>query len=303
MSFASMPHPESAGGSDDRLNELLIERALWGLDDDRARELEAAAGMGGWDGNDSYDLAVASLAVVFATERGAESVPESVRRELSAAGRGFVEGRRTPDPFRLMPDPAAMPRAPGSVVKSGFGGTSPFGLLGWFAAAACLAFAMLTGRPAPVLDDAQRLALLERTATDLVRASWVGLGAIGAPAHPLDHGVSGVVVWSDERDEGYMLISGIEPNDPSHFQYQLWIFDADRPTGDLPQFRAEGLPEILTQRPVDGGVFDVTELCEVTVPIRAKLPVGRGVLFAVTREPPGGVVVSDRDIVFLALKG
>lgn len=298
-----MPHPESAGGSDDRLSELLIERALWGLDDDQARELEAAQGEGAWDGNDPFDLAVASLAVAFATERGAEPVPESVRRSLNATGRGFVEGRRSPPPFRLKPDPAPAPSTPASSAKTGLSGTSPFGLLGWLAAAACLAFAMLANRPAPVLNDEQRLALLERTATDLVRASWVGLGAIGAPAHPLDHGVAGVVVWSDERDEGYMLISGIEPNDPSRFQYQLWIFDADRPTGDLPRFRAEGLPEILTQRPVDGGVFDVTDSCEVLVPIRAKLPVGRGVLFAVTREPPGGVVVSDRDIVFLALKG
>lgn len=303
MSFSSIPHPESEGGSDDRLNELLIERALWGLDDDRARELEAATGTAGWNGEDPYDLAVASLAVVFASERGGETVPDSVRRSLSAAGQGFVEGRRSPTPFRPTPDPSPAPSTPASPMKIGFGGTSPFGLLGWLAAAACLAFAMLTSRPAPVLNDEQRLALLERTATDLVRASWVGLGAIGAPAHPLDHGVSGMVVWSDERDEGYMLISGIQPNDPELFQYQLWIFDAKRRAGDLPRFRIPGLPEILTQRPVDGGVFDVTDLCEVLVPIRAKLPVGQGVLFAVTRELPGGVVVSDRDIVFLALKG
>ena len=142
-------------------------------------------------------------------------------------------------------------------------------------------------------------------AADVIRANWAGISAIGASDHALDKGVAGEVVWSDDLDEGYMTIAGIEPNDPSEFQYQLWIFDADRRSGDLPQFRAEGLPELLTQRPVDGGVFDVrvTDAGEVIVPIDAKLPVGEAKIFAVTKERPGGVVVSDRDIVFLALRG
>jgi hypothetical protein len=63
------------------------------------------------------------------------------------------------------------------------------------------------------------------------------------------------------------------------------------------------LPEILTQRPIDGGVFDVPAGGEALIPVDPKLPVGEGVIFAVTKERPGGVVVSDRDIVFLALRG
>lgn len=176
------------------------------------------------------------------------------------------------------------------------------GLIGWLTAAACLVFAFVVSRPSVAPDAASRLATLEAE-SDVIHAPWLGLSAIGAPNHTLDDGVSGEVIWSDAANEGFMRISGIEPNDPGEFQYQLWVFDASRPTGDLPRFRAEGLPEILTQRPVDGGVFNIDTNGEALIPIEAKLHVGKGVLFAVTKERPGGVVVSDREIVFLALRG
>ena len=52
--------------------------------------------------------------------------------------------------------------------------------------------------------------------------------------------------------------------------------------------------------PVDGGVFDIpVEGMEVLVPIRAAVQVERAMLFAVTVERPGGVVVSDRDRIVL----
>jgi hypothetical protein len=85
--------------------------------------------------------------------------------------------------------------------------------------------------------------------------------------------------------------SGLPANDPKRYQYQLWIFDADRDE----------------RFPVDGGVFDIAPATadgDVIVPIRAKLPVGRPGLFALTRERPGGVVVSDRkEIACLAKVG
>jgi len=111
-----------------------------------------------------------------------------------------------------------------------------------------------------------------------------------------DVGLSGDVVWNDGLQQGFMRFEGLTPNDPAQQQYQLWIFDGSRPTGDLPQF---GDPSsILSQRPVDGGVFNVPEGAgEVIVPIRAKLDVGDAVAFAVTVEPPGGVVVSSRERV------
>jgi hypothetical protein len=40
----------------------------------------------------------------------------------------------------------------------------------------------------------------------------------------------------------------------------------------------------------------------VVVPIRAKLPVGRPTLFAVTSEVPGGVAVSERKTIMVTAK-
>jgi hypothetical protein len=98
---------------------------------------------------------------------------------------------------------------------------------------------------------------------------------------------SGDLVWDDRRQEGYMRFRGLAANDPAVYQYQLWIFDATRDE----------------RHPVDGGVFDVPAGSdEVIVPIRAKLPVGEPVLFAITVEKPGGVVVSKRDRIALVAK-
>ncbi|MEM7228940.1 MAG: anti-sigma factor, partial [Planctomycetota bacterium] len=79
---------------------------------------------------------------------------------------------------------------------------------------------------------------------------------------------------------------GLEANDPSVMQYQLWIFDAERSA----------------DHPVDGGVFDIPAGGgEVIVPIDPKLAVSDATLFAITVEQPGGVVVSARErIVLLA---
>jgi anti-sigma-K factor RskA len=97
-------------------------------------------------------------------------------------------------------------------------------------------------------------------------------------------GASGDVVWSARDQAGVMRIRGLQPNDPTQSQYQLWIFDAARDE----------------RFPVDGGVFDVPAGDgEVLVPIDASLPVRQAMLFAVTVERPGGVVVSDRERIVL----
>jgi hypothetical protein len=76
-------------------------------------------------------------------------------------------------------------------------------------------------------------------------------------------------------------------NDPDQYQYQLWIFDAERDE----------------RYPIDGGVFDVRgDGEEVIVPIRAKLQVLQPAMFAVTVERPGGVVVSNRERICLVAK-
>jgi len=94
----------------------------------------------------------------------------------------------------------------------------------------------------------------------------------------------GDVVWDPATQQGFMRFAALAVNEPTRFQYQLWIFDAARDE----------------RFPVDGGVFDIPAgVTEVLVPIRAKLPVSNAVLFAVTVEAPGGVVVSGRERIVL----
>jgi hypothetical protein len=111
-----------------------------------------------------------------------------------------------------------------------------------------------------------------------VRLDWT------ATEDPAAAGATGDVVWSTADQAGVMRFAGLEPNDPSVFQYQLWIFDATRDE----------------RFPVDGGVFDVPAGGgDVLVPIRAKIDVREPTLFAITVEPPGGVVVSERERIVL----
>ncbi len=171
---------------------------------------------------------------------------------------------------------------------------APTNWVPWMVAAASLLIATISilmprgTQPEPDLN-AQRLALIESTPPEqLTQWDWISTDDSAVVGE-----VIGDVVWSDTLNKGYMRISGLAVNDPSLEQYQLWIFDAANPTGDLPQF-GEGL---LTQRPIDGGVFDINTPDEIIIEIDAKLAVEQAAAFAITVEPPGGVVVSDRSRV------
>ncbi|MBC7977410.1 MAG: anti-sigma factor [Myxococcales bacterium] len=95
---------------------------------------------------------------------------------------------------------------------------------------------------------------------------------------------SGDVVWSNAQQRGYVRLVGLAINEPASRQYQIWIFDRARD----PRY------------PVDGGLFDVTSMGEVIVPITPRIPVTDPVRFLVTAEKPGGTVVSDRNTVVFA---
>ena len=96
--------------------------------------------------------------------------------------------------------------------------------------------------------------------------------------------VTGDVVWNNDEQRGYLRLVGMPANDPSVAQYQLWIVDPDRDAN-----------------PIDGGVFDVPASGEeVLIPIDAKLQVVTPAAFAITREQPGGVVVSAGPLLLVA---
>lgn len=127
-------------------------------------------------------------------------------------------------------------------------------------------------QPRAPLPSEARVQLLA-SASDVQTLPWT------ATADDAARGVSGDVVWSASKQEGYLRFVGLAPNDPRLLQYQLWIFD---------KLRDE-------RYPVDGGVFDVGPTGEIVIKIAPKLRVNEPVLFAITVEPPGGVVVSKRE--------
>ena len=152
---------------------------------------------------------------------------------------------------------------------------------GWLTAAALLFAWWSSVTVAPTKSLAERRAELLELVADALRVEWA------KSEHPDGKSAEGDVVWSTSLQEGFMRFRGLKPNDPANAQYQLWVFDARRDD----------------RYPVDGGVFDVPAgTDEVIVPIRAPLRVENPVLFAVTRERPGGVVVSDRSQLVIAAK-
>lgn len=152
--------------------------------------------------------------------------------------------------------------------------------LGWYAAAASLAAAIYFGTNAPTPLDVQspaelRASLMQQPGTQVI--DW---------ATPTEAGyeqVSGDVVWDNDTQQGFMRLVNLPVNDPQQSQYQLWIVDPDR-----------------DQHPVDGGVFDVNQDGEVIIPIDSKLPIISPAAFAITREQPGGVVVSAGPLLVVA---
>lgn len=166
-----------------------------------------------------------------------------------------------------------VPSAPARAPQLPAPRSNALALAGWLvAAAACLlaVFAWRARAPAAPRPTESRAELLARAGT--VRLDWKPEQTPGA---------SGDVVWSQALQQGWLRIRGLAPNDPAREQFQLWIFDETQ------------------QHPIDGGVFDVAPGDEVLIPIDAKLRVQQPKLFAVTREKPGGVVVSDQQRIVL----
>lgn len=154
---------------------------------------------------------------------------------------------------------------------------------GWATAAALalvlVATNLLDRDAAPTLEEARAELLADPGGT--VRLPWA------APEDPQYAQVRGDVVWNDELQQGYMLLTGMPVNDPARSQYQLWVVDPER----------DG-------NPVDGGVFDIPAgASTVVIPIDVKLAVNDPVAFAITREQPGGVVVSKGPLLVVASAG
>jgi hypothetical protein len=285
-----------------RAEELLMQRATEGLSDIEARELAAL----GVDDDLSFDLAASG--VDLATLQ-IEQMPAHVADKVLAAS--GVTGSDTtlmpsmmpmtlagvvpPRPIGSAPRPAAPQPHPAPVIPLESRRKRSAGTVAMMIAAAASivlgvgASVWQFTRPAKIVEreklvevtppapkpptPAEGRAALLANANDATTLAWT------ATKDPNAAGATGDVVWSASAQRGYMRFKGLAVNDAKQLQYQLWIFDKDRDQAF----------------PVDGGVFDVSSTGEVIVPISAKLHVDEPVLFAVTVEAPGGVVVSKRE--------
>ncbi|TWT46674.1 anti-sigma factor [Botrimarina hoheduenensis] len=294
-----LSRPPLTGDRAARLEELLCDRAVFGLD--AADEAELALLMG-----DALDTATGAELVAAAVAVGltpsVADPPASLRQQLrsDAADFNFVQAA---EQARSLPAPTPAQsgladRASLAALPSAARHRRLRDLTWAFAAAASLIVGFWLGggykRPdtlsAPLAQAPARQMEALRAIPDSRTIAWKPTEdpALIGPrdaAEGFDRTQFnwGEVVWSDAEQRGFMVFNGLMPNDPEVQQYQLWVFDAERSA----------------DHPVDGGVFDIPgnpgeSVQHVVVPIRVKLSVSRATLFAVTVEKPGGVVVSDR---------
>jgi len=269
----------------DRLTELLADEAVLGLEAHEVEELEALLPPGSAKSRQQMmqTAALAQLAFLKQDSGAARPMPAALRERIAAQGRARLGGQQgrtvanLADERRRRTGPVtASATTRGDRVRPWH--RSP--AAGWYVAAA-LAVAFLvfraddTGTPADTSPWDDRQTLL--SSSDVINVPWLPPEAAGF------EGVSGDVVWSSATQTGYLRLSGMPVNDPGQAQYQLWIVDPAR-----------------DEHPVDGGVFDINEQGEVIIPIQATLPVTAPVAFAITREKPGGVVVSAGPLLVVA---
>lgn len=239
-----------------------------------------------------HELLIGEITAALAAESMStqDVLPPSIAARAIAAGEVIVPLKPTFAPYNtvVVLPPVPSVSAPSTTAAPARRSFVVWG--GWLAAAAMLALWARGPASPPAVVAATPTATAASAAASWVRDSLIAVDsaitriAWAPTADSTALGASGDVVWSTRAQRGVMRLIGLKSNDVKRWQYQLWIFDKTR-----------------DQRyPVDGGVFDVPAgATEVFVPINARVPVGSAVMFAVTVEAPGGVVVSTRERVAL----
>ncbi len=276
----------------ERMLELLSYQAIFELNEEERVELNRLKNQfPHLADNNSFELAAASIGM---SDIRIVEMPESLRLKIlknaenyfdyKLEAREFSSIETDSRPAAINPEPNFVEVSPAVVEKSPFWQWFGWGLA--VAASILLAINLWTTRfqpqteiakdtktiqtPTPELSIAQKRDQLVAAAPDIIKAK------VESPKDNKD--LSGDVVWSNSLQKGYITFRGLPANNPAKETYQLWIFDETQDD----------------KYPVSGGVFDVNENGEIIVPINAELKIKNPVMFALTGEKPGGVVVSDR---------
>ncbi len=269
----------SSSSSNEQGWDLLIGRAVCGLSPAEETKLATLPASAELESDRSFDLTVARIDVALG-EKEPVKLPDHLYEQVMADARQ-----------RFSSHPVVQRSTSTPPTASAAGSMGAREVIAWMALAASIALACFlwlnTGGSPASLTVAQ----LE-SVPDLKRVE------LQPTADPLSGAIeSAEILWSDSLQQGFARYRGLPANDPGVEQYQLWIIDRER-----------GF-----QQRVDGGVFDIATTSQsagpngpnegsvtvVTIPIQAKLKIADAKGFAVTREPPGGVVVSDLKRVVL----
>jgi hypothetical protein len=259
-----------------RIEELFADRAVQPLSAEEQHELErllADSGDRGHIDAGEFDRAAAAIDLALGARRH-EPMPAALRDRIGAGASLSATQFRSAHHRAIADGARALTGTPRVVARS-----SVVLWSGWIAAAAVLAFTSLL-----LFGRSQWKKVANPPGSQLVEAVNAASDKLAVPWKPTDDpdgkSVRGEIVWSSALQSGFMRFTGLPKNDPATHQYQLWIFDTNQDE----------------RYPIDGGVFDVSSANgEVIVPIRAELTVAWPKMFAVTKEKPGGVVVSARE--------
>jgi anti-sigma-K factor RskA len=296
-----------------RLVELLVQRAVDGLNSSERAELKALLEEENYVDAGRFEYTAAALLLAGDMEHSVpEEMPDSLRDRLYAQAEMFESSMAPPPrqrstggqpqvisiagrsrssaqtPSSSNAQQAAPAKQPTRKPAPSFSLQSK---AGWFAAAASVLIAVAGWYPRLQTGDAPSAevpvaTVLQQEREKLLAQQGVVQRTWQTTQDPVASGVTGDVVWDPQSQNGFVRFRGLQANNANQQQYQLWIFDGTRDE----------------RYPVDGGVFNIPAgQSEVIIPIKAKLEIRDPALFAVTIEKPGGSVVSTRDrIVVLA---
>lgn len=271
---------------DEKLRDLLADRATVGLSEEEASQLDEL--LGSSDEAESFELAAAAIALA---ETKMEPLPAGLEAKLARSADEYFGSAKEEIHESIHDQPTQAFKWEEPKASRSF-----FDWFGWAAAAmACVALGFtiffyqdqitdlqarvgqLSATPTPAPSLAELRDRMKASGGQIAQAEWTK-GNVKET-----EGVTGEVVWSDAEQKGYMTFRGLPVNDANLQAYQLWMFEDAN----------------LEPYPKDGGVFNVTANGEVIIPINAKLRTVNPKAFAITIEKPGGVVVSDRTKIAL----